>query len=256
MSRSPEIAPTRGARVKRTFASSACATFFLASMMGCWLLTDVDDYKIEQLGSGTDPDSDIVDPPGPEDSGRRDARDANDAEDGSSDAANDAADTGPPPVTAGKKVFVTSTASAGDFGGLAKADARCKALADAAGYSDKQWVAWLSSSGSSAVVRLNAVGPWFLMNGTKVADTPAELSGGKIEHPIDITELNLPFEGDSAVWTGTAANGTSSGTPCQNWTFTFLQSGLAGTAANSDSKWTSNGGRGCGSPARFYCFEQ
>lgn len=255
MSRPPAVAPRIGSRARKTFV--VVGTLVVAAMSGCGLLTDVGDYKNGSLPTESVPDVETVDPPLPDDSGGAGSEDADGATEEPTDASGDANDSGPPPPN-GKKVFVTSDTRAGVFGGLANADTQCKAVADAAGLgADKKWVAWLSTSGTSAVIRLKPVGPWFLLTGPKVADSPAELSSGKIRHAIDVTELGAPLgDADGVVWTGTGTNGTSSGTPCNNWTLNFFNTGVAGSAKSADGKWTSATNHGCGSSARFYCFEQ
>jgi hypothetical protein len=74
--------------------------------------------------------------------------------------------------------FMSSKGSGrgGDFGGMAGADAHCKALAMAVSpaLGAKNWRAYLSTSTESARTRIGA-GPWFNARGVMVARTVDEL---------------------------------------------------------------------------------
>ncbi|MEO5671193.1 MAG: hypothetical protein ABIR26_10920, partial [Ramlibacter sp.] len=78
--------------------------------------------------------------------------------------------------------FITGTGSGkgGDLGGIAGADAQCKALATSAGAGGKDWRAYLSapaSGGSAAVNARDRIGngPWFNAKGALIALNSAEL---------------------------------------------------------------------------------
>ena len=80
--------------------------------------------------------------------------------------------------------FVTSAAgpNGADFGGLAGADAHCAALAKAAGSTQVNWRAYLSTTAPGGDAGVNArdrigKGPWFNAKGEKIADDAASLHG-------------------------------------------------------------------------------
>src|SRR5688572_8485974 len=81
--------------------------------------------------------------------------------------------------------FVTSASKgdAGNYGGLAGADAHCQALAQAAGRGDVRWVAYLSTQGAGAVSARDRIGqgPWYNARGAMIAPNLAELHGDTLD---------------------------------------------------------------------------
>src|SRR5829696_4023558 len=78
--------------------------------------------------------------------------------------------------------FVTSAnpGKGADLGGLAGADAHCAALAKAAGAGNREWRAYLSTTGADGKPGVNAKdrigsGPWFNAKGVQVAASVADL---------------------------------------------------------------------------------
>jgi hypothetical protein len=74
--------------------------------------------------------------------------------------------------------FITSSDQNGNLGGLAGADALCQRLAQAAGSpATRNWSAYLSTQGEGAVNARDRIGngPWHAANGTKIADSVADL---------------------------------------------------------------------------------
>lgn len=84
--------------------------------------------------------------------------------------------------------FVTSTTYNGDLGGLAGADQKCQALAEAAGLPANVYKAWLSTSNENAKDRLGSARGWVRKDGKPFADTVADIVSGKIFHPLRIDE--------------------------------------------------------------------
>ncbi|WP_431271045.1 hypothetical protein [Dankookia sp. P2] len=78
--------------------------------------------------------------------------------------------------------FVTSAnpGKGGDLGGLAGADAHCKALATAVGAGNHTWRAYLSTQGANAVNARDRIGkgPWRNAKGEVVAKDLADLHEG------------------------------------------------------------------------------
>ncbi len=78
--------------------------------------------------------------------------------------------------------FITSAnpGKGADLGGLAGADAHCAALAKAAGAGNREWRAYLSTTGADGKPGVNAKdrigsGPWFNAKGVQVAASVADL---------------------------------------------------------------------------------
>jgi len=71
--------------------------------------------------------------------------------------------------------FVTSTnPNGGNLGGLAGADGYCEGLAATVGAGGKTWRAYLSTSSVDARDRIGS-GPWYNVNGDRIAANLAEL---------------------------------------------------------------------------------
>ena len=90
-------------------------------------------------------------------------------------------------------VFVTSTSTTGNIGGVAGADAICAAQANAAGLSGR-FLAWLSDTrGASPSARFNkSLGAYRLVDGTQIASSYADLTDGRIAAPINLDEFGEP----------------------------------------------------------------
>lgn len=194
---------------------------------------------------------------------------------GMDDDCNGAIDDG---IVCVRRVFVTSQVYTGDLGGLSGADAKCQALADAAGL-DGTFKAWLSDGTISARDRLSHAGaPYVLVDGvTVVAKNWAQLVdthfGEPLDHAIDRTESMGPASSEGgqcgshpAVWTGTQYDGTlywaeGIGCPsknchsCENWTNTMAY-GLAGDVSYTEGGWSNACQPVCSKSAALYCFEQ
>ena len=127
--------------------------------------------------------------------------------------------------------FVTSTnPNGGNLGGLAGADGYCEGLAATVGAGGKTWRAYLSTSSVDARDRIGS-GPWYNVNGDRIAANLAELHG---DAPGLTADTALDQNGDSPnyigadgnvaqplehdVITGTNADGTANEATCNNWT--------------------------------------
>jgi len=202
--------------------------------------------------------------------GNNEPEDAGDAErrDGGSgsgsgiddDTTNDLPDSGTPkkdaggtPVEAGpaRRLFVTKSLHAGNFGSVAAADTICQNTATAANLGGN-WKAWLSdgvTTGGRA--RVGSNGPWALLDGSLVF---AQSNVTSPMRDLDIDETGTAGN-KGFVWTGTKSDGTPSGTNCNNW----AGGGSATTGYPHEKlKWTDD--ESSGSPCNFrghlYCFEQ
>jgi hypothetical protein len=161
-------------------------------------------------------------------------------------------------------VFITRSPRTGNLGGLAGADARCQALAKAAGLPGA-YKAWLSDSTGAPRTRFrNPTGPYVWVDGTtKVADDWLDLTSGTLDRPINMTEDGAQFAGPAVVWTHTRIDGNAGGfgtnLHCENWSTTADDvQGNTGIATATDVDWTAplTGTASCGSTARLYCFQQ
>lgn len=165
-----------------------------------------------------------------------------------------------------RHVFVTSNVFSGELGGLAGADKKCQDAATAEGLPGI-YRAWLSSSSESPINRfVHSTIPYRLVNGTEVAATWTELTGGSLAAGINVSEKNsTPGKGkhscvpDTApiVWTSTKDTGMPTGGAytCSEWGGLSGQ-GSTGLAGSTDSTWTSNCLAQCSDEAALYCFEQ
>jgi hypothetical protein len=159
-----------------------------------------------------------------------------------------------------KVVFVTSTTTTGNTGGLTGADAICQQRANVAGLTGT-FKAWLSGGGVAAKNRITQSPlPYALTNGTKVADNYADLIDGTLDAPISVTELGTSVF--VYVYTGTTATGDASANDCLDWTSTLATGGgsyfMQGYTGFADGMWTNIGSvNGCGLVQNhLYCFEQ
>jgi len=161
----------------------------------------------------------------------------------------------------GLRVFVSSETYNGNLAGLAGADGKCQALANAANLGGK-WMAWLSDGATGPATRFTTKGgskPYVRIDGKLVANDWADLIDGKLTNPINVTEANMPAAGPTHVWTNTAVDGTPSTVDkhCLIWLNpTGASDGENGLRANTDAKWTDENNDKCSDLNRIYCFEQ
>jgi len=156
-----------------------------------------------------------------------------------------------------KRVFVTSTTTAGAMGGVSGGDAICQTRANAAALGGS-YLAWLADTATASPASrfTKSVMPYVLVNGTKVADNYTDLTDGTLDNAINVTELNGSYTG--SVWTSVTSSGAfSSSVQCNGWTSNASAvTGLNGTANAVDQTWTAAGGTFCNSTFALYCFEQ
>lgn len=163
-----------------------------------------------------------------------------------------------------KIVFVTSVFYDGNLGGLTGADAKCKALANSAGYYGR-FMAWLSDSTDSPSSRFNhATVPYVRVDGTQVAADWNDFIDGILDAPIVLDEHGQMPPGKLMIWSNTLYDGTQvvegglGSQHCDNWTSrdpSFL--GGAGNVLFSDTNWTGSGYNNCDHDGvRIVCFEQ
>ncbi|MBX9623744.1 MAG: PEP-CTERM sorting domain-containing protein [Gemmataceae bacterium] len=111
-------------------------------------------------------------------------------------------------------VFVTSGFTEATSGSIGTYDGFVSSAAAAAGIdtyngSPVTWSALASTAdGTTAAGRLTTTSGIYLVNGTRVATSAADLFDGTIAAPVNVTETGAPI-GDVLVWTGSNADGTA-----------------------------------------------
>lgn len=163
-----------------------------------------------------------------------------------------------------KTVFLTSTTSTGDLGGLAGADAICQGLADTAGIGGgRSYLAWLSDDTDSPATRFTqATVPYLLTNGDTVANDYADLTDGSIQNPINVDEsgggASSPKTWSNTGSFGTLLNATAAGN-CNIWSEGSSGTGLNGLTGSTGITWASEASGSplaCTNLFALYCFEQ
>jgi hypothetical protein len=194
-----------------------------------------------------------------------------------------------PAQQASMSFFVTSAGkgNGADLGGVAGADAHCQALAAAAGSTNTNWRAYLSTTEPGGTAGVNARdrignGPWQNAKGVVVAKSAQDLhsDSNNVTKQTALTEKGEPVSGrgDAVnmhdILTGSDPQGlysTAGGdTTCGNWTKSGEGSAIVGhhdRAGLKDTRhmnsWnSSHGSRGCsqdalkasGGAGLIYCF--
>jgi hypothetical protein len=153
-----------------------------------------------------------------------------------------------------KRVFVSSTSQTGNLGGLSGADTICQSLGSSLTPAGT-FVAWLSDDTHDAKDRVTSSGPWYRLDGIKVANSKADLIDGTV-----FTSINYDNTGSYSpmtdAWTGTNSGGTRSIYYCSNWG--SPSSGVYGTVGNistASSSWSDVTHFSCNASYKLYCFE-
>jgi hypothetical protein len=176
------------------------------------------------------------------------------------DAAADA-DTTPRGVPdGGRRVFVSTGMLTPGTNGFPAAQL-CSAEATDAGLPGT-YVPWISTASVDAIDQL-LEWRWYLVDGTPVADSRAELTGDAgLRAPISQTATGVDLSASSQpfVWTGTQTNGrrvTTYGATCLDWAY-YDGQGTTGRLDRSDANWTmlpQAQWKTCTVPGRVYCFQ-
>ncbi len=191
--------------------------------------------------------------------------------------------------------FVTSKGggNGANYGGLEGADAHCQKLAAMAGFGNKTWRAYLSTSGKidfrnpennvAAVHARDRIGsgPWYNAKGVMIASDVEQLhSGNNINRETALSESGEPIKGrgdkpnEHDILTGSRADGTAfapfTDTTCKDWTSDGEGSAVVGhhdIVGPNDDNWSkswnfAHQSRGCsqknlqstGGAGLLYCF--
>lgn len=161
-------------------------------------------------------------------------------------------------------VFISSTLHALNLGGVGPYDAACNNTATAAGInntSNNAFIAWISSSASSAGGRMSPGSGWVRMDGRVFASSYTSLTGtNAVLNPIRFNELGLDVpDANTYLPTATSANGsalTFPGGSCQDWTVNTGDGFLAGNPMGGPELWTRDSGLGgCTGTYRLICMQ-
>jgi len=157
-------------------------------------------------------------------------------------------------------VFVTSSSTKGNFGGIDGANAICQELAEAADLvMPEQYRAWLSLGvDDPAKDRVPLVeDPYYRLDGVKLAENATGLLSAKLLNPLNVTETKK-FVGQTRAWTHTQPDGMTASTEndCQSFSTKEKPNvGRVGLVGNTDGLWTDTGGLApCEWYGRLYCF--
>lgn len=183
--------------------------------------------------------------------------------------------------------FITSVGpgNGASLGGLDSADRHCHQLAQAAGFGDRTWRAYLSATATEGQPAVNArdrigTGPWYNAKGIRVAENVADLhsDNNKLSKENSLTEKGevVNGRGDTPnrhdILTGSQLDGTAfpgeGDTTCGNWTKSGDGSAQVGHhdrqgGGQNPTSWNSaHASRGCsqqnlqgtGGNGLFYCF--
>lgn len=160
-----------------------------------------------------------------------------------------------------KRVFVTSTSSTGNLGGLIGADQICQNLADSTSLNGT-WKAWLSDSVTSVSNRFthSSIYPYILVDETtKIADNWSNLTSATLAANINMTEAKT-VDLKAKVWTNSNSDGTivstDPGLVCDDWSNVKKTTAIYGKNNFTTSQWTNFDSVLCNKPMSLYCFEQ
>jgi hypothetical protein len=221
--------------------------------------TDATDGAAEGAALGDGQAADAVEPPTDSGLGDGDPRGGDSGPDGSTPGL----DAGCGGVTGCTRVvFVSSATYQGNLGGIAGADAKCQALADASVHKHvkgRTFLAWVSLNAPSSSPNARFVkgsAPYVLPGGTQVAASYAALVGSTHDNGIGEDENGLPVAA-AKTWTGTQNTGDWVSPECVSWS--SAMSGDQGKVGRSDftaSTWTDSASEPCNSALHLYCFEK
>ncbi len=174
--------------------------------------------------------------------------------------ADTAGDTNPPPDAADagpKGIFITRATYTPDWGGVAGANFRCQASANAAQLGGT-WKAWMSDTSHDAANEFTSDGPWIaVISGITLFQNKANLRGFPLAQ-IKTDELGQPAA--NQWWTGTLANGVKAPDTCQDWStksqFPGGQTGGRKSQTGVPGKeWTEDVAYSCQSTFALLCLQ-
>lgn len=160
-----------------------------------------------------------------------------------------------------KTVFLSSQMYNGFLGGLAGADEKCQALANAAGLIGT-FKAWLSDSQEGPATRFtHSVFPYKRVDGATVASNWNDLTGlSYLLNPINVDEYGTISLYPFYAWTNTTVVGTPKYQDlfhsCTDWIDQVAMVSTLGDPTSTTATWTDAISRFCSQMAHLYCFQQ
>jgi len=151
-------------------------------------------------------------------------------------------------------IFVTSTTTTGNIGGITGADTTCRNLAaDASLAQPNQYRAVLSDSATDARTHITVNGPIYNVQDDLIATDASDLWDGELLKPVYYDETGVLQE--VAVWTGTNTNGSKQAatTFCGNWNLGTGTGPLIGFSEKTDAGWIAQSSPACATNAHLYC---
>ncbi len=150
--------------------------------------------------------------------------------------------------------FVTSTTQIpGALGGLAGADAICRARAQAASLPGT-FVAWLSTSTVNARDRLGSARGWLRTDGLPIADTVADLAADRLLYPIALDEFGTNGGANYEPETGSTNGTVTSGETCGDYA-DVNGNGMIGIAQSGSLEWETFAATVCNVELPLFCFQ-
>jgi PKD repeat protein len=183
-----------------------------------------------------------------------------DDQDAVSEPVEDEVEVSAPPDGDVVRAFILGVSPSSNLGGLVGADAICQDSADLHAFGGT-WTAWLSDSTIDARDRIPD-GRYELLDGTVIAEDKADLTDGRLNAPINLSDEGQII--DRPIWTGTNADGTREGDDpedfCGDWTSPSDPNANNTVITGVSSKfltgqWTNQAIRNCfDAPFTIYCF--
>jgi hypothetical protein len=161
------------------------------------------------------------------------------------------------------RVFVTSQLFDGNLGGLAGADQKCQALADAAGLGG-EFRAWLSDVNTPITARFQpSQGRYVRIDGVVIANNWSELAlGTALKEPVSVDETGASPSASVTpttspyAWTGQGTEPNSNVSYCADWTSSSVdESGLIGSFKRTDAWQKLGAAADCAIDLHLYCVE-
>ena len=121
-------------------------------------------------------------------------------------------------------------------------------------------MAWLSDSSASPATRFaRSTGPYRRVDGVTIVYNWADLTGGALAAPINVTETGAQGGVNARAWTNTLPSGAArpSASHCRNWTDDNGPDGRVGWSLGFLSgEWTDSTSVPCVQVGELYCFQQ
>ena len=158
------------------------------------------------------------------------------------------------------RIFVSSSSSNSNLGGLAGADATCAALATAEGLT-RNYIAILSTGAVDAIDRITGTGKVYMFVGAssyvQIKDSWANLWVDGPDVAVSYDETATVIGAPLSTHSGTTLAGVDNGSTCSDWGGTAGMTKY-GAATAAGTTWIDSGVAGtmCVSAKRIYCISE